>query len=67
MLKFATVLCVATIYVCYKQIHALNSEEKYITRYIKQGWPSTWIIELFGTLCCGKLPENNIFYYALEA
>ncbi|XP_016078899.1 PREDICTED: DNA damage-regulated autophagy modulator protein 2 isoform X2 [Miniopterus natalensis] len=37
MLNFSAVLCVATIYVRYKQVHALNPEGKYVTRLNKAG------------------------------
>lgn len=37
MLNFAAVLCIATIYVRYKQVQALNPEGRYISRLNKAG------------------------------
>lgn len=54
MLKFATVLYIATIYVCYKQVNALNFEGKYITRLNKA-------CLVLGLLSCLGLPIVSNF------
>ncbi|XP_037678534.1 DNA damage-regulated autophagy modulator protein 2-like [Choloepus didactylus] len=38
MLNVTAVLCIATIYVCYKQVQALNPEENCITKLNKAGF-----------------------------
>nr|KAF6304693.1 DNA damage regulated autophagy modulator 2 [Pipistrellus kuhlii] len=60
MLNFAAVLCIATIYVRYKQVQALNPEGRYISRLNKAGL-------VLGLLSClGLSLVANFQGYALH-
>ncbi|KAK1346782.1 hypothetical protein QTO34_000642 [Cnephaeus nilssonii] len=61
MLNFATVLCVAAIYVCYKQVHALNlkrnisPDSPYLLNVAQNSWQTNLLDQTTaGHLMCSK-------------
>ncbi|XP_029803984.1 DNA damage-regulated autophagy modulator protein 2 isoform X2 [Suricata suricatta] len=60
MLNIAAVLCIATIYVRYKQVHALNPEESRIIRINKAGL-ALGLLSCFGLSIVANFQKTDFF------